>query len=76
MQQSLKNWRALPYFARTDREMFFRERGVKQFIESGAVMGMGTDSGTPMNFHTEALWREIKVPRRHGHDAAAGDLAR
>ena len=41
--------------------MFFRERGLKQFIESGAMMGMGTDSGTPMNFHTEALWREIKA---------------
>jgi imidazolonepropionase-like amidohydrolase len=61
IQDSLKNWRALPYFGRTDREMFFRERGVKQFIEAGAVMGMGTDSGTPMNFHTEALWREAKV---------------
>jgi imidazolonepropionase-like amidohydrolase len=22
---------------------------------------MGTDSGTPMNFHTEALWRELKA---------------
>jgi imidazolonepropionase-like amidohydrolase len=22
---------------------------------------MGTDSGTPMNFHTEALWREAKA---------------
>lgn len=61
VQRSLKNWHALGYFQRTDREMFFRERGTKQFIESGAVMGMGTDSGTPMNFHTEALWREIKV---------------
>ena len=61
VQDSLKNWWALGYFQRTDREMLFRERGVKQFIESGAVMGMGTDSGTPMNFHTEALWREIKV---------------
>ena len=61
MQNSFKNWHTLPYFQRTDREMFFRERGVKQFIESGAVMGMGTDSGTPMNFNTEALWREIKV---------------
>ncbi len=61
VQHSLKNFQALGYFARTDREMFFRERGVKQFIESGAVMGMGTDSGTPMNFHTEALWREIKM---------------
>lgn len=61
VQSSLTNWQALGYFQRTDREMFFRERGVRQFIDSGAVMGMGTDSGTPMNFHTEALWREIKV---------------
>ena len=61
MQDSLKNWRSLGYFARTDREMIFRERGVKQFTESGTVLGMGTDSGTPMNFHTEALWREAKV---------------
>jgi imidazolonepropionase-like amidohydrolase len=61
VQNSLKNWWSLAYFQRTDREMLFRERGVKQFIESGAVVGMGTDSGTPMNFHTEALWREIKV---------------
>jgi len=61
IQNSLKNWWTLPYFARTDREMLYRERGVKQFIESGAVMGMGTDSGTPMNFHSEALWREVKV---------------
>ena len=61
VQNSLKAWWTLGYFARIDREMFYRERGVKQFIESGAVMGMGTDSGTPMNFHTESLWREIKV---------------
>src|SRR5204863_257608 len=54
-------FQGLMYFARTDREMFFRERGLKQFIDSGAIMGMGTDSGTPMNFHTEALWREIKA---------------
>ena len=61
VQDSFSNWRALRYFARTDREIFFRERGLKQFIESGAVMGMGTESGTPMNFHTEALWREAKA---------------
>jgi imidazolonepropionase-like amidohydrolase len=61
VQDSLKNWRALPYFGRTDREIVFRERGVKQFTESGTVLGMGTDSGTPMNFHTEALWREARV---------------
>ena len=41
--------------------MFFGETSMKQWIDAGAVIGMGTDSGTPMNFHTEALWREIKV---------------
>jgi imidazolonepropionase-like amidohydrolase len=61
VQRSFANWRALPYFQRTDREMFFRERALKQFIESGTVLGMGCDSGTPMEFHTEALWREIKA---------------
>jgi imidazolonepropionase-like amidohydrolase len=61
IRDSTSAWRALPYFARTDREVLYRERGVRQFIDSGAVLGMGTDSGTPLNFHTEALWREAKV---------------
>ena len=25
------------------------------------MLGIGTDSGTPMNFHTEAMWRELKA---------------
>jgi imidazolonepropionase-like amidohydrolase len=66
VQDSLKNWRALPYFGRTDREMVFRERGVKQFTESGTVLGMGTDSGTPMNFQFDCLWREAKAFVDHG----------
>ena len=61
VQRSLRNWRALPYFQRTDREVFFRRPGLRQFIESGTVLGIGTDSGTPMNFHTEALWRELQA---------------
>ena len=69
VQRSLGNWRALGYFQRTDREMVFRERGVKQFTESGTVLGMGTDSGTPMNFHTEALWREAKTHVDMGYPA-------
>ena len=59
VQNSLVNWPALPYFRTTAREMFFGKAALKQWVDSGAIMGMGTDSGTPMNFHTEALWREI-----------------
>jgi imidazolonepropionase-like amidohydrolase len=61
VQRSFENVQGLSYMGRVDREVFFRERGLLQFIESGAVLGMGTDSGTPLNFHTEALWREIKA---------------
>jgi imidazolonepropionase-like amidohydrolase len=61
VERSFINFQRLGYMGRVDREVFFRERGLKQFIDSGAVLGMGTDSGTPLNFHTEALWREIKA---------------
>ena len=33
----------------------------RQFIEGGAVIAMGTDSGSPVNFHTESAWREISA---------------
>src|SRR5262249_60990903 len=36
------------------------------WITSGAAVGMGTDSGTPMNFHIDALWREAKAFVDHG----------
>lgn len=61
LQRSFENWHALPYFQTTARQMFFGDASLGQWIEAGAVMGMGTDSGTPMNFHTEALWREMKA---------------
>ena len=61
VQRSFENFQGLSYMSRVDREVSFRERGLGQFIESGAILGMGTDSGTPLNFHTEALWREIKA---------------
>lgn len=61
VQNSLKNFQRLSYFSTTDQEMRFSKASLGQWIESNATMGMGTDSGTPMNFHTEALWREMKA---------------
>lgn len=60
VQDSLKEHRSLRYFNTTDRQMFFGEDSMKQWITTGVVVGMGTDSGTPMNFHIDALWREAK----------------
>jgi len=61
LQRSFENFHTLPYFQTTARQMFFGDASLGQWIDAGAVMGMGTDSGTPMNFHTEALWRELKA---------------
>ena len=68
VQNSFKEWHRVPYFqpliglGDTSRQIFFGERGsIEQWVTSGAVVVMGTDSGTPMNFNTEALWREIKL---------------
>jgi hypothetical protein len=68
IQDSVADWHRLPYFQAligigdTPRQIYFGERGsIEQWITSGAVVVMGTDSGTPLNFNTEALWREIKL---------------
>ena len=61
VQNSLQNFQRLYYFATTDQEIRFSRALLGQWIDSNATLGMGTDSGTPMNFHTEALWREIKA---------------
>ena len=68
VQNSFKDWHRLPYFqpligiGDTARQIYFGERGsIEQWVTSGAVVVMGTDSGTPTNFNTEALWREIKT---------------
>jgi imidazolonepropionase-like amidohydrolase len=61
VERSLKNFQRLSYFATTDQEMRFSKASLSQWIDANATMGMGTDSGSPMNFHTESLWREIKA---------------
>lgn len=61
VQNSFAAWQTLTYFQRADRDLLFGERRLRQLIEAGTVMGIGTDSGTPLNFHTEAVWREVKA---------------
>lgn len=61
VQASFKEWPAEGYFSQMNRAMKFRSPQVKQWIDSVAIMGVGTDSGTPMNFNTDGLIREMKV---------------
>ena len=62
VQDSFKNFHALGYFQNMERDQrCSSRRSLRRWVQSGALIGMGTDSGTPMNFHTEALWREMKL---------------
>ncbi|HSR42993.1 MAG TPA: amidohydrolase family protein, partial [Longimicrobiales bacterium] len=63
---SFEHFETLPYFRTTSRQMFFGEESLTQWITSGAVVGIGTDSGTPMNFNWDGIWREMKIFVDHG----------
>lgn len=56
---SFGNFHRLSYFHDIGRETRNAKRSARQFIEAGAYMGVGTDAASPMNFHTEAMWREM-----------------
>ncbi|HEV7395889.1 MAG TPA: amidohydrolase family protein [Pyrinomonadaceae bacterium] len=61
VQNSLQAFQRLSYFSTTDQEIRYSRASLGQWIDSNVTMGMGTDSGSPMNFHTESLWRELKA---------------
>lgn len=60
-QRSFTGFHRNSYFRTTPRQIRNSEIAARQFIEAHAVMAMGTDSGSPMNFHTESAWREISA---------------
>ena len=35
---------------------------IRELLESGVVLLIGTDSGVPLNFHSDATWRELELP--------------
>ncbi len=35
------------------------KRKFEQMRDSGAVLLIGTDSGVPLNFHSDSTWREL-----------------
>ncbi len=51
----------LPYFQLTPSRMPTLETKVKQLIDAGVVIMIGTDSGIPMKFHCQSTWNELDV---------------
>jgi len=59
LQASFRNFHRLSYFSEIGTEMRNARKFARQFIEAGAYMGVGTDSASPLNFHTEAMAYEM-----------------
>jgi len=51
----------LPYFQLTPSRRPTLEKKVKQLIDAGVVLLIGTDSGIPMKFHCQSTWNELDV---------------
>ena len=58
---SFKNFHRLSYFDEIGLEIRNSKIAARQFIDSGAYMGVGTDAASPMNFHSDAMWFEMSA---------------
>lgn len=51
----------LPYFQLTPIRKPTLQRKIKQLMDAGVVLMIGTDSGIPMKFHSQSTWNELDV---------------
>lgn len=66
LEQSLSNFMGLKYFVEAPGWISSGPLRWRQLISSGVRVVVGTDSGTPMNFHTDSTWREIQLLVQNG----------
>lgn len=66
VRRSLDRFETLRYFWTKKRDVVHYSAKLRQLREGGVQILVGTDSGTPMNFHTEATWREMVWLARSG----------
>lgn len=59
IKSSLKQPQRLGYYQITPFRRPTLNRKIQQLAESGVVLLIGTDSGIPMNFHSQTTWREL-----------------
>jgi imidazolonepropionase-like amidohydrolase len=59
IKASLRNPDRLGYYQITPVRRPTLKRKIQQLSESGVVLLIGTDSGIPMNFHSQTTWREL-----------------
>ncbi len=59
VRQSLAHPDRLDYFRLVPSRHPTLKRKFEQLRQSGVILLIGTDSGVPMNFHSDSTWREI-----------------
>ena len=59
--QSLENFPSLGYFGQIQMQMRVAPAATRQLVDAGCRIIMGTDSGTPGYFHSDAVWREAEA---------------
>ena len=63
---SLDHFSRLNYFSGAKEANRHHAAKVRQLYENGVRLVIGTDSGTPMNFHYESTWQEMDLFARYG----------
>jgi imidazolonepropionase-like amidohydrolase len=61
IRKSVEHSDRLPYFQLTPSRRPTLETKVKQLLDAGVVLMIGTDSGIPMKFHSQSTWNELDV---------------
>lgn len=59
IQKSIEHPGRLSYFQITPNRRPTLKRKFQQLKDSGVVLLIGTDSGIPLNFHSQSTWREL-----------------
>jgi imidazolonepropionase-like amidohydrolase len=59
IRKSLEHTDRLPYYQLTPARRPTLKRKFQQLRDAGVVQLIGTDSGIPMQFHTQTTWREL-----------------
>ena len=65
IKQSLAHPDRLPYYQMVASRFPTLPRKFQQLRDTGVVMLIGTDSGVPMNFHSQSTWNELDVWVNH-----------
>lgn len=65
---SLDRFERLGYFRGGKGNPTAYRHKLMQLYNAGARIALGTDSGTPMNFHYEAMWQQMKLWVEYGMD--------